>query len=147
VAAVAACVDPDGRYALLLGQRPALLDHDGRQYPVTDLDRAGTCARAASGGILAQLSSHTDGVRSQLRVLRADGTTTAHRELSGLVSVTAEPTSARVAYTGLGELREVDAATGAELRAVTGVAAARYDGAGGLVIVRSDRSLTWLDTG
>jgi hypothetical protein len=49
VTGVAACVAPDGSRALLLGQRPAVLDRDGNQRPLTDLESAGTCGQDPAG--------------------------------------------------------------------------------------------------
>jgi hypothetical protein len=67
-----ACVAGDDR-ALLLGQPPAILHRDGRQEPITDLEDAGTCDLAASGGIVAELAQHRDGLRARVRAVDARG--------------------------------------------------------------------------
>jgi len=142
-AGVDACVADDGR-ALLLGQSPAILHRDGRLEPVTDLEHAGACALAASGGIVAELAQLQDGrARARLRAFDAGGSVVWRRDLPAEVAVTADPTASRAAYLAEGTLQELDLRTGQASPPLPGVLAARYDGAGGLVTVGADRALTW----
>jgi len=143
VAGVDACVADDGR-ALLLGQSPAILHRDGRLEPVTDLEHAGACALAASGGIVAELAQLQDGrPQARLRAFDAGGTVVWRRDVPAEVAVTADPTAARAAYLADGALHEIDQRTGQAPPPLPGVLAARYDGAGGLVTVGLDHTLTW----
>lgn len=144
VAGFVACVAPDGGRALLLGQRPALLDRTGAQHPITDLVSGGACAFAAAGGLVAELAASPRGRTTRLRAFGADGRPLWGRDLAGEASVTADRTAARVAYVHDGRLYEVDLARGADLRRVPDVAAARYDGAGTLVVVGPDGTVRWL---
>jgi len=143
VAGVDACVADDGR-ALLLGQSPAILHRDGRLEPVTGLEHAGACALAASGGIVAELAQLQDGrARARLRAFDAGGSVVWRRDLPAEVAVTADPTASRAAYLAEGALQELDLRTGQAPPPLAGVLAARYDGAGGLVTVGLDHTLTW----
>jgi hypothetical protein len=144
VKGASACVHPDGQRALLIGQRPAVLDRTGRQRPITDLEQAGTCAWAAAGGVVADLSWGTSGPHADVRVFDAAGTVTLSRAIPAEAVVTADPTAPRVAYAALGVVHEFDARSGAELRATRGVRAARYDGAGGLVVARNGGGVAWM---
>jgi len=144
VAGATSCLQPDGDHALLIGQRPTILERGGGQADVTDLELAGTCALARTGGIVADLSQGTDGLRSDIRVFAGDRRTTWHRAAAGEISVSADPTSTRVSYTSGGALHEFDAGSGAELRSLPGVRAARYNGTGDLV-VWSTEGIRWLD--
>jgi hypothetical protein len=141
-----ACVAGDGR-ALLLGQPPAILHRDGRQEPITDLEDAGTCDLAASGGVVAELAQHQDGLRARVRAVDARGSVLWRRDLPGEVAVTADPTTPLAAYLADATLQEVDLRSGRALPTVPGVLAARYDGAGGLVTVGLDGDLTWRPAG
>jgi hypothetical protein len=141
-----ACVAGDGN-ALLLGQPPAILHRDGRQEPITDLQDAGTCDLAASGGIVAELAQHQDGLRARVRAVDARGSVLWRRDLPGEVAVTADPTTPLAAYLADATLQEVDLRSGRALPTVPGVLAVRYDGAGGLVTVGLDGALTWRPPG
>ena len=94
----AACVAPDGARALLLGGRPAVLDREGDQRELTDLESAGDCAWTGSGGIVAELSMTGTGLRSRLRVFDARGAVRWRLDTTGEAAVSADPTGARVAY-------------------------------------------------
>lgn len=144
VAGSTSCLQPNGDRALLIGQRPTVLDRGGGHAPVTDLELAGTCALAGVGGIVADLSQGTKGLRSDVRVFAADRGMVWRRAVAGEVAVSADPSSARVAYTARGELHELDTRSGAELRSLPGVRAARYDRTGHLVIW-STAGVRWLD--
>ena len=143
VAGLSACVAPDGRRALLLGQRPVVLDRDGGQRPWTDLESAGACAWAATGGIVAELAYTTRGPRSRLRVFDAGGAVHWRLDVADEASVTADPTSSRVAYLVGRVLHEIDPIPGVELRSIPRVQAARYDARGELVTITDDGSTTW----
>jgi len=65
------------------------------------------------------------------------------RDLPAEVAVTADPTASRAAFLADGALQEIDLRTGQATPPLPGVLAARYDGAGGLVTVGLDHSLTW----
>jgi hypothetical protein len=143
VAGVAACVTPDGSRALLLGQRPAVLDHDGDQRSLSDLESAGACAWARSGGIVAELSATADGQRARLRVVDGNDVVRWRQDVAGEVSVTADPTGSRVAYRAGRILHEIDTQRGVELRTIPGVQAARYDAAGHLVTIADDGTVRW----
>lgn len=145
VAGAAACLHPDGSRALLIGQRPALLDRTGTRAPVTDLERAGTCALTRAGGIVADLTRGVGGSRSALRVFDDAGTVTWRAETAEPVAVAADPTGARVGYVAGDILVEIDPRTGAVLRTTGQTRAARYDGSGGIVLVHPDLSVAWLD--
>lgn len=144
VAGVTACVHPDGQRALLVGQRPTVLDQNGEQQPISDLDQAGMCAWASMGGIVVDLTHEVSGARSHLRVFDGAGRVTWQLDVVGEVLVSADPSAPRVAYVALGVLHELDPRSGAELRTVPGVKAARYDGDGSLVVVRSSEDVAWL---
>ncbi len=92
-----ACVSPDGAQALLLAQRPALLDHAGVLTPVTDLVGGSVCAFAGAGGLVGELAQEigTGGGASRVRLRGFDraGTTRRSRDGRSVVSVTADPTS------------------------------------------------------
>jgi hypothetical protein len=143
VAGTTSCVRPDGESAVLIGQRPAVLDRGGRQEPVTDLELAGTCALAGAGGIVADLSHKVGGPRSDVRVFDAGRSVTWRRSVTGEAVVTADPSSGRVAYTGPDGLREIDTRSGTELHSVAEVRAARYDRAGDLVVVYAGGEVSW----
>jgi hypothetical protein len=143
VAGLSSCVAPDGRRALLLGQRPVVLDRDGGQRPWTDLESAGACAWAATGGIVAELAQTTRGPRSRLRAFDAGGVVRWRLDVADEASVTADPTSSRVAYLVDRVLREIDPIPGVELRSIPRVQAARYDANGELVTITDDGSTTW----
>jgi len=142
VTGVAACVTPDGSRALLLGQRPAVLDHDGNQRSLTDLDSA-ACAWARSGGIVAELSATGDGPRSRLRVVDGKDVVRWRQDVAGEVWVTADPTGSRVAYGADRVLHEIDTVRGVELRTIPGVQAARYGADGDLVTIADDGAVSW----
>lgn len=143
VAAVQACVAPDGSRALLLGRHPVVIDRQGGQQPWTDLEMAGVCAWGASGGIVAELVRTTSGARSRLRAFDAAGVVNWRLDVAEEASVTADPTRSRVA-TRIGRvLHEIDPASGFELRTITGVLAARYDSRGDLVTVIDTGAVTW----
>jgi hypothetical protein len=144
VTGVSACLAPDGSRSLLLGPAPMLLHRDGRREPLTDLDHAGTCALAMAGGIVADLSWGLNGPMSRLRTVDGTGAVTYARDLAAEVTVTADPSAARVAYVAARTLYEIDASTGAVVRVRHGVRAARYDGFGHLVVVRDDGGVAWL---
>jgi len=143
VTGVTACVTPDGSRALLLGQRPAVLDRDGNQRSLTDLDSAGACAWARSGGIVAELSAAGDGLRSRVRVVDDEDAVRWWQDVAGEVSVTADPTGSRVAYQADRVLHEIDTQRGVELRTIPGVQAARYDAHGDLVTIADDGAVRW----
>ena len=146
-AGVDACVADDGR-ALLLGRSPAILHRDGRLAPVTDLRHAGTCALAAAGGVVAELAQRQDGrPQARLRAFDARGAVVWRRDVPAEVAVTADPTAARAAYLAGGALQELDLRGGRAAPPLPGVLAARYDGAGGLVTVGLDHTLTWRPAG
>ncbi|GIH08300.1 hypothetical protein Rhe02_63670 [Rhizocola hellebori] len=145
VAGGTACLHPDGSQALLIGQRPVLLDRTGAQTPVTDLERAGTCALTRAGGIVADLTRAVSGSRSALRVFDAAGKVTWSAETAQPVAVVADPAGARVGYVAGDSLIEIDPLTGAVLRTTGQTRAARYDGSGGVVVVHTDLSVAWLD--
>jgi hypothetical protein len=155
VAGVDACVAGDGR-ALLLGRSPAILHRDGRLAPVTDLRHAGTCALAASGGIVAELAqlqggrpqeAQARGALARVRAFDARGAVVWRRDVPAEVAVTADPAASRAAYLAEGTLQQLDLRTGQAAAPRHGVLAARYDGAGGLVTVGLDHTLTWRPTG
>jgi len=143
VTGVAACLTPNGSRALLLGQRPAVLDHDGNQRSLTDLDSAGACAWARSGGIVAELSVTGDGQPSRVRVVNGKDVVRWQQDMAGQVRVTADPTGSRVAYQADRVLHEIDTERGVELRAIPGVQAARYDANGDLVTIADDGTVSW----
>jgi hypothetical protein len=144
VAGATACVGPDGQRALLVGQRPALVDRAGHQEPVTDLELAGTCALGSAGGIVADLFQAGGGLRSDIRVFGGEHAVTWRGEVAGETVVSADPLSHRVSYTSGGSLHELDSRTGGEVRVVAGVRAGRYDRTGVLVVVRSGGQVAWL---
>jgi hypothetical protein len=143
VTGVAACVTPDGSRALLLGQRPAVLDRAGNQRPLTDLELAGACAWARSGGIVAELSATGQGPRSRLRVVDDKYVVRWQRDVAGAVRMTADPTGSRVAYQTDRVLHEIHTQRGVGLRTIPGVQAARYDANGDLVTIADDGAVTW----
>jgi hypothetical protein len=138
-----ACVAPDGRRALLLGQRPMVIDRRGVKRPWTDLVSAGACAWAASGGIVAELSHTGRGPRSRLRAFDDAGVVRWRLDLTAAALVAADPTGSRVAYLAGRVLHELDPARGVELRTIPGVKAARYDARGELVTITDDATTTW----
>jgi hypothetical protein len=143
VAGNSACVADDGR-ALLLGQAPAILRVDGRQEPVTDLDHASDCALTRFGAVVAELTQRAGaGPQARVRAVDARGVVVWRRDLPGEVAVAADPTAPRAAWLYRGTLAELDLRTGRELRTLAGVAAARYDGSGGLVTAGPDGAPTW----
>jgi hypothetical protein len=143
VTGVAACVTPDGSRALLVGQRPAVLDRAGNQRSLTDLNSAGACAWARSGGIVAELSATGEGPRSRLRVVDDKDVVRWRKDVAGEVRVTADPTGSRVAYQADRVLHEIDTQRGVELRTIPGVQAARYDANGDLVTIADDGAVVW----
>jgi hypothetical protein len=145
VVGAVACLDPDGSRALIVGQRPILLDRTGSRAPVTDLERAGTCALTRAGGIVADLTRGTAGSRSLLRVFDASGTVSWRAETPHAVALAADPTGARVGYVAADSFVEIDPRSGAVLRTTGGVRAAGYDGAGRAVVIQTNLSVTWLD--
>lgn len=144
VAGNGSCLTPDGDQAILLGQPPAILDRSGSASRVTDLATVGTCAFAATGAILASLTVRLAGKEAQVRVIDSSGRVTWATDVKHEVRVCADPTRARVAYVAEGILHELDTRTGAEIRTVRDVRAARYDELGDLVVLRSDLMLAWL---
>jgi hypothetical protein len=144
VAAVDSCIDPAGRFALLLGQRPALLERAGGQRYVTNLQHASTCALATTGGIVAEMSVSLAGEQARLCIVDSATSIVFSRDLSGAVTVSADPTSARVGYVAGSTFRQMDTRSGDQLPAIENVQAARYDGAGSLVVVNSNGAVEWL---
>ncbi|HET9143368.1 hypothetical protein, partial [Actinophytocola sp.] len=143
VTGTTSCLSPDGSAAMLLGQRPTVLDHTGRGQPVTDLELAGACALGAGGGIVADLFQTAGGTRSDIRVFDAAHAITWRRDVPGEALLSAHGT--RVVYTSGNQAHELDLRTGAELRAVPAVRAARYDRTGALVVVDAEGHPRWLD--
>jgi hypothetical protein len=143
ITGLAACLTPDGSRALLLGQRPAVLDHNGNQRPWTDLDSASVCAWAASGGIVAELAATMGGRRSRLRAFDNDGAVRWRLDVAEEASVTADPTSTRVAYLVGRTLHEIDTVRGIELRTIPGIQSGRYDANGDLVTIAEDGAIAW----
>jgi hypothetical protein len=143
VSGVAACVTPDGSRAFLLGQRPAVLDHDGNQRSLTDLASAGACAWARSGAIVAELSASSGGRQSRLRVVDDKDVMRWRQNRAGQVWVTADPTGSRIAYGADRLVHEIDTKRGVELRTIPGVQAARYDADGDLVTITNDGTVSW----
>ncbi|HET8640721.1 MAG TPA: hypothetical protein VFM37_02220 [Pseudonocardiaceae bacterium] len=148
VAGSGSCVAPGGRQAILLGQRPQLIDRHGGLVPLSGLNTAGTCAFAATGGIVGELLARPEGPRSRLRAFDSAGATTWAVDVAEAARVTADPARSRVAFVAGGKLRELDPRTGAELRTIPGTRAARYVG-GSLVVVTTAAApvpaLAWLD--
>lgn len=145
VAGTGSCVAPDGERAMLLGQRPQLVDRGGAGIRITGLDTAGTCALAAGGGgIVGELLLRMSGPLTRLRSFDAAGTVTWSRDLPAEARVTADPTGPRVAYVTGGSLYELDPRTGAPLRTVPDVQAAGYDETGALVVIGADLTVSWL---
>jgi len=140
----AACVSPAGDRAMVLGETPAVRDRSGGRQGVTDLDTVGTCAFASTGAIVVSLRQATSGPDSRVRIIDASGRVTWTADLRQEVRACADPTGARVAYVGGGNLHEFDTRTGAEIRTLPHVRAARYDDAGELVVVGPDLRVTWL---
>jgi len=138
------CVSPDGTLALLLGQRPALLDRAGSLKPVGQLKFASDCAWSAQGFLVAEYGLGGGGLTTRLELLSAAGEPVWAGSVAGESRVTADPRSARVAYVDGGWLVERDAVSGEELRRVPGVRAARYDGEGGLVVASPGGEVRWL---
>jgi hypothetical protein len=143
VTASSACVAGDGR-ALLLGPAPVLLRRDGRRAPVTDLRHAGTCALAESGGIVAELAQSLGGPHGRVRAFDGQGRVVWTSDLDGEIAVTADPAAPRVAAVAQGTLHEVDLLTPGAVRSRPGVLAARYDGAGSLVVLGPAGTPTWV---
>ncbi|GID30002.1 hypothetical protein [Paractinoplanes brasiliensis] len=143
VAGSAACLAPDGASAMLLGTRPALRSRDGARRLVTDLDYASDCGLAASGGIVGTYRQDSGGPAFRIRVFDADGTVVWRADSRGTARVTADPAGARVAVAVAGTTTEVDTTTGAVLRTVGHAFAARYDGAGDLVVVDGNGVPRW----
>jgi hypothetical protein len=69
------------------------------------------------------------------------------RDLKGEARVTADPASPRVAYVAGDVLTEIALPAGSPVRQVGAVRAARYDGAGSLVVADADGRLRWLAPG
>lgn len=143
VTGTTSCVSTGGNRALLLAQRPAVLDRDGRQRHITDLAQAGTCAWAASGGILASLTQRNGVKQAQIRVVDDNGTVTFRADVTGEVRVSADPAAPRVAYAADGEVHETDPRAGHRLRTITQAQSAKYDGAGSLVVAHTDGAVAW----
>jgi hypothetical protein len=161
VSGASSCVSPAGDWAVLVGASPAVLARRGGAWPVvtsaakppqtaaatrpvTDLAYISACGLAATGGILAEYAQHAGtGLRSRLRVIDETAATVWRGEELGEAGVTADPTSARVAFVAGGMLHEIDARTGRVLRVIAGVAAGRYDEAGSIVLVRASGEVEW----
>ena len=140
-----ACVAPDGSRAVLLGQRPALLDRAGGVLSVTDLVTGGACALGAGGGLIVELAQTGEGTsRSRVRAVDSTGATRWRRDLAHAADVVADPTGSRVGYLADGVLHVLDATTGTELRTIADVTAARYDAAGDLVVADRSGTVRWL---
>jgi hypothetical protein len=148
VAGFHSCVSPDGGHALLLAQRPALLDRTGTLTPVTDLVGGSVCAFAGTGGLVGELSQEigTGGTASRARLRGFDraGTTRWSRDGRSVGSVAGDSTSVLAAYVTEGTLYEVDIRDGTVIRTFPGVLAAHYTGDGTLVVVRVDGNLSWI---
>ena len=119
-------------------RRPA-----GEQAPMA-VACAARCPDAVLSGIVAELAQLQDGrARARLRAFDAGGSVVWRRDLPAEVAVTADPTASRAAFLADGALQEIDLRTGRAPPPLPGVLAARYDGAGGLVTVGLDHTLTW----
>jgi hypothetical protein len=146
VAGSAACLAPDGDRAMLLGGPPLVRTRDGHTRPVTDLDYVSDCGFAATGGILGTYGQDNAGITARIRVFGPDGSVTRRVDTRAAVRVTADPASARVAYTGAGKTVEVDPGTGSVLRTIDDTYGARYDTAGDLVVLDREGNARWLTT-
>lgn len=137
-----ACLAPNGRQALMLGDRPVLLDRTGQVRSVTDLRYASSCAWSARGLVLAEYSAASSGVKSGLRIVEPDGKVVWRRDVSGEATVTADPNSPAVAYVADGVLSEMDG--GKVVRVVDRAAGAHYTSGGELVVAQPDGTVRWL---
>jgi len=142
-----ACVSPDGRRALLLGHGPSLLDRDGYQVKIPEIESASGCAFTRAHGIVVELASTAGGLsRSRLRALNLAGEVIWRLDFVGRIAMCGDVTSGRVLWVLAGVVYEAD--VGHEVmmqRSIPGVSAACFDGAGGVVVVDPAGNARWLD--
>jgi hypothetical protein len=139
-----ACVSPDGQRAVLIGQRPVLLDRAGTQTPIGDLVAGGACAFNGASGLIAELAQGAGGLgRSRVRAFDEAGRVFWSKDLDVAVTLCGAAGSPRAAYVGAGRLIEVDVVSGRELHTQDGLAAACYDETGQLVTVGPDATVDY----
>ena len=141
-----ACVSPDGRKALLLGDPPSLLDRDGYQVKIPEIASAAGCAFTRFHAIVVELSTGAGGLnRSRLRALSPAGAVIWRLDFVGRAAICGDVTSGRVLWVLAGVLYEMDVRHGVTHRSMPGVSAACFDGEGGLVVVDPAGTARWLD--
>ena len=141
-----ACVSPDGRTALLLGAAPSLLDRDGYQTEIAEIENARACAFTRSSAIVVEPVSGTGGLsRSRLRALNPAGAVIWRLDFVGSVAVCGDVTSERVLYVLAGVLYEADVGRDLAQRSIPGVSAACFDGRGSLVVVDPAGTTRWIN--
>jgi hypothetical protein len=141
-----ACVSPDGRTALLLGAAPSLLDRDGYQMRITEIENAGACAFTRSSAIVVEPVSGAGGLsRSRLRALSPAGAVIWRLNFIGSAAVCGDVTSDRVLYVLAGVLHEAVVGLDVGQRTIPGVSAACFDGEGALVVVDPTGATYWTD--
>jgi hypothetical protein len=141
-----ACVSPDGRWALLLGASPSLLDRDGYQTKIPEIKRASGCGFTRSHALAVEFIEDAGGLsRSRLLALSPRGEVVWRVDFVGRVKVCGDVTSGRVLWVLAGVLYESDVGHDVSQRSIPGVSTACFDGEGGVVAVDPSGSTRWLD--
>jgi hypothetical protein len=141
-----ACVSPDGRSAVLLGEAPSLLDRTGYRVKIPEVETASGCAFTRRHAIVVELSTGAGGLtRSRLRALSQAGEVVWRLDFVGKVAVCGDVTSGRVVLLLGGVVYEADVGHDVAQRSVPGVSAACFDGGGGVVVVDPAGGVRWLD--
>ncbi|HZM82980.1 MAG TPA: hypothetical protein VFC19_45265 [Candidatus Limnocylindrales bacterium] len=140
-----ACVSPDGRRAVLLGQAPSLLERDGYQTKIPEIESASGCAFTRLHTLVVELAGAGGLNRSRLRALGPAGEVVWRLDFVGRVTVCGDVNSGRVLWVLAGVLYEADVGHEVTQRSIPGVSAACYDGGGGVVVVDPSGGARWLD--
>nr|UUG47291.1 hypothetical protein [Amycolatopsis sp.] len=131
-----ACLSPDGRTALVLGEAAALVGRDGPPVVLaTDLPGAPECVFGAAGAVLVEHTVRGEGVRhTAMRAVDRAGKPLWARDFDSEVFVAADPRSPRFALSGAARFELLDAGGGV-LAGRDDVVSAAFTAGGELVTV------------
>lgn len=141
-----ACVSPDGKRAMLLGEEPSLLDRVGYQIKIPEMESASGCGFTRRHALVVELATGAGGlIRSRLRALTPLAEVVWRLDFVGRVAICGDVTSGRVLWVLAGVLYEADVGNEMAQRSIPGVSAACFDGEGGVVVVDPAGNTRWLD--
>jgi hypothetical protein len=138
-----ACLSPDGRTALVLGEAAALVGRDGPPSVLaTDLPAAPECVFGAAGAVLVEHTVRGEGARhTAMRAVDRAGKPLWARDFDSEMFVAADPRSARFALSGAARFELLDAG-GRVLDTRDDVVSASFTGGGELVTVLDSGAVT-----